>query len=184
MTPLMMSNLGVLNSYKFDPYEENYEEQDDDDIKKFIIGSSIFTTLHHCIVLAIIIVIGLIQPDFFVSTLIITPSNKSFYIMIDSLVGIGIFSLIVTLCYVYWPNLSKCCSKRSKPADQEIDIGLGENEPFIPENYSAETENDIVNDLVNGVTIECYEPHNTEGDCRKIVNDIINGILNDVTMKY
>ena len=133
-----MSNVGVLNSYAFDQGsdEENSVEEDVGNIKKFIVRSTLVTCFHHIITLVSIMLLGYFQPEFFVSTLIFTPTKGKFYTLIGGLIGMGGLSGIVTFCYVNGTELPNCCSRRSESVDQDKRdaVELDENKPLDKEN--------------------------------------------------
>ena len=135
---LAISNVGVMNSYAFDQGsdEGNSVEEDGDDIKKFIVRSALVTCFHHITTLVIIMVIGYVQPEFFVATLIITPTKGGFYTLMGTLIGMGGLCIIVTLFYVHWTELPNCCCRRSAPVDQDNRdiVELDENNPLDTEN--------------------------------------------------
>ena len=113
---LMASNLGVLNSYAFDQgCGSGYgkEDEKEEDIKKFVIRSTWITFFHHSIVLAIIMVIGYFQPEFFVSSLRFTPTKGWFFSLVGFLLGMGVLSLTITMCYVFWSELICICARKS-----------------------------------------------------------------------
>ena len=130
--PLMISNVGVLNTYAFTQEGEGRlcGDSEDEYIKRFVVQSSLITFIHHTSILVIILVIGYFQPqEFFISTLTITPGSLSFYLMMGGLIGIGALSLVINLFYFNWDDISKCCSCISKCSssktefdDQEIPI--------------------------------------------------------------
>ena len=99
---LMMYNLGVLCFYVIGQWNLSEEEED---IKNFTIRSTLVTFFHHITVMVIIMIIGFVQPDFFIPAVVFTPAKGWFYPLIGSVIGMGVFSLIVTLCYVYWKKL-------------------------------------------------------------------------------
>ena len=93
---IMISNIGVLNSYAF---LMDKEEEDEEDISKFIVRSSVIAFIHHTILIVIIMVIGYLNPDFFVPELILKPSDQKFYIALSSIIVIGAMSLAIN---IYW----------------------------------------------------------------------------------
>ena len=104
---IAISNVCVLNSYAFGQMNENVVE-DEKSIDRFLVQSTLTAFTHHSFILVIIMVIAFIQPpDFFISTLIVEPGSEDFYLMIGGLMGIGLLSLTINLCYFKWKTESR-----------------------------------------------------------------------------
>ena len=120
---IMISNIVVLNSYAFGQIDDRFE--DEKSIKRFVLLSTLITFAHHASILAIIMVIGYIQPpEFFISTLKIEAGSEDFNLMLGGLIGVGILSLAINLCYFNWDKVSKCCSTKTESIDEEVPIEL------------------------------------------------------------
>ena len=98
-------------------------DEDEESTKKFVVQSTLITYIHHTSILVIFIIIGYIQPpEFFISTLTIKAGSEVFYRMMGGLIGIGVLSLVINLCYFNWDEISKRCLTKTESIDQEVPI--------------------------------------------------------------
>ena len=116
---IIMSNIGVLNSYAFLMEKESEDEKD---INKFIARSSVLAFVHHSIVIVIIMVMGYLHSDLFTSTLILKPSDPQFYYVLSSVIAIGAMSLAINLCCFHLHGAAHLPSTRAQSINNEIEL--------------------------------------------------------------
>ena len=130
---LMISNVGVLNSYAFS--QVSTDKEDEESIKRFVVQSTLITFIHHTSILVIMMVIGYTQPpESFITTLIVEPGSEDFYLMIGCVIAIGVLSLAINLCYFKWDEISKCCKTKTESVDKDAPIELQEDAALETEN--------------------------------------------------
>ena len=117
---IMLSNVGVLNTYAFGQNNTRSRDycEDEEHVKRFGVQSTLITFTHHT---SILVMIGYIQPpEFFISTLAIKAGSEDFYLMIGSLIGIGVLSLVINLFYFKWNETCKCCPTKPESVSPRL----------------------------------------------------------------
>ena len=99
---LVISNIGVVNSYTFfNVLDEKEDKERDDEIINFVRRSSIISFIHHVTTLILIMVIGLNYPDTFEHwtspKFLLSPCEPHFYYAFTIVILIGVYSLTVVL---------------------------------------------------------------------------------------
>ena len=135
---ITISNIGVPNSYAFAQCDISRDDEEDETVITFLIQSMLLTFFHHSIVLVLIMVIGYVQPPgFFSSDLVIKPGGKQFFIMVGSIIGVGMLGLGISLCRLYRSKIFDCFSSKTESLDQENRTELQEKVSLEPEKNSC-----------------------------------------------